>query len=732
MGQLNPVTIDFETYYTTVDNGAYTLSRMTTEEYVRDPRFEIIGVSIKHGDAPSKFYTGDLDYIRAVLRQIDWASTMAIGHNLSEFDSLILTQVVGVRPRAYACTLQMARALHGSKDSGGKNISNSLDALCKMYGLAPKGNQVKTYVNRRRESFSPAEMADYAEYCGNKAVTGTDGDTDLCWELFKRFVSQLPRNELQLASLTTRMFAEPRLALDLPLLQSLQQDMATRKAELLTRVAGILGVDESLPQEQRVAQTQSLLRKDEVLASVLRDQFDVTPPTKLSLKRKNPDGSPMVVYAFAKTDEGMSQLLEFEDESDPQGAEDIQALAAARLGVKSTLAESRVDRFTGVANRGLLPVPLAYGKTGTHRLAGSQKINMQNLSGSKYVTKRTPRGALVMTPGGPNRLDQWRMATHPESGVEVMQVRCVDGTVWWTEDAKGEKLVWLVGLRDAITAPPGKKLVVADSSQIELRVCHLLSGQMDTVEELRQGIDVYSSFASTIYGRSITKKDKRERQHGKVGMLQLQYQSGWKSFRNAARIMGGVRLTEDEAAGTVDTYRNRFTEVRKFWRTCQQGISKMATGGGTYLDQWGLCKLEHNRITSPGRMPLVYHNLRQELLEGFDGGEPELQWVYDDKEKRSMRKIYGGSVTENLCQWLARNVVFDQMLECEKRWGRYDSLGNGVVLTVHDEIVLCVDEDDAEEALKFCLDTMSQPPKWWPQLPVAAEGGIGQRYSEAK
>ena len=725
MAQLNPVTIDFETYYTTVAQGGYTLSRMTTEEYVRDPRFEIIGVSIKHGDEPSRYYTGDLDYIKAVLHQIDWANTLSIGHNKSEFDSLILTEVIGVRPRAYACTLQMARALHGSKDSGGKNIANGLGALCQMYGLAPKGDQVTTYVNRRRLDFTPAEMADYAEYCGNKAVTGKDGDTDLCWALFKLFAAQFPQRELQLASLATRMFAEPRLQLDLPLLEALQWDMAVRKSQLLDRVAGILGVSQDLPQEKRIEQTQSLLRKDEVLASVLRDQFDVQPPTKLSPKRKNPDGTPMVVYAFAKTDEGMSQLLEFEDESDPQGAEDIQALAAARLGVKSTLAESRVDRFTGIAQRGLLPVPLAYGKTGTHRLAGSQKINMQNLSGSKPITKRTARGTLVLTPAGPDRLDKWREVVGKDGNPEL-QIRTVSGNVFMASECH------IVGLRDAIMAPPGKKLVVADSSQIELRVCHLLAGQMDTVEELRQGIDVYSSFASTIYGRPISKKDKRERQHGKVGMLQLQYQSGWKSFRNAARIMGGVRLTEDEAAGTVDTYRNRFTEVRKFWRTCQQGIPKMATGGGTYLDQWGLCKLEHNRITSPGRLPLVYHNLRQEMLEGFDGGEPELQWVYDDKEKRSMRKIYGGSVTENLCQWLARNVVFDQMLECEKRWGAYAKGDTGVVLTVHDEIVLCVDEDDAEEALEFCLGVMSQPPAWWPQLPVAAEGGIGQRYAEAK
>jgi hypothetical protein len=159
----------------------------------------------------------------------------------------------------------------------------------------------------------------------------------------------------------------------------------------------------------------------------------------------------------------------------------------------------------------------------------------------------------------------------------------------------------------------------------------------------------------------------------------------------------------------------------------------MANGGGGWIDQWGLCKLEHNRITMPGRMPLVYHNLREELLEGFDGGDPELQWVYDDKEKRGrMRKIYGGSVTENIDQWLARNVVFDQMLEIERRWGNYEADGNGVVLTVHDENVMIVDEDDAEECLQFSKQVMGQSPAWWPQLPVAAEGGYGRRYSEAK
>ncbi len=464
---------------------------------------------------------------------------------------------------------------------------------------------------------------------------------------------------------------------------------------------------------------------------MLKNQYDYDAPMKYSPKKRDAEGNPVLVFAFAKTDEGMTEMLEYEDASDPQGAEDIQALAAARIGVKSTLAESRVARFVGIAQRGLLPVPLAYGKTHTDRLAGSQKINMQNLSGSKPVVSRTPKGSIIWTPAGITRLRDFNTKTE--------QLMTAEGTVL---SNKGHEKCHVAGLRDAIIAPPGKRIVVVDSSQIELRVCHLLAGQMDTVEELRRGIDVYSSFATTLYNRPISKADYKERQHGKVGMLQLQYQSGFKSFRNAARIMGGVRLTEDEAQGTVDTYRNRFTEVRRFWRTCQQAVVAMSRGGsGNYIDQWGLCKVEANRISLAGRPALEYHNLREELLEGFDGRAPELQWVYDDKEARRMKKIYGGSVTENLCQWLAGFVVKDQMLECEKRWGNFHTSGNGVIqrfnangvaLMVHDEVVMVVDEIDADECLKFALAELSTPPTWWPQLPVAAEGGHGVRYSECK
>lgn len=142
---------------------------------------------------------------------------------------------------------------------------------------------------------------------------------------------------------------------------------------------------------------------------------------------------------------------------------------------------------------------------------------------------------------------------------------------------------------------------------------------------------------------------------------------------------------------------------------------------------WGLCKIEQDCIVSPNGMGLEYFWLHEESHPDFG-----TQWVYDDKETRKLKRTYGGAITENLCQALARNIVFEQMLEVEKRYGGYDSVGSGVALTVHDEIVAVVDEDKGEECLAFMLAVMHEAPTWWKELPVAAEGGIATRYGDAK
>jgi hypothetical protein len=141
--------------------------------------------------------------------------------------------------------------------------------------------------------------------------------------------------------------------------------------------------------------------------------------------------------------------------------------------------------------------------------------------------------------------------------------------------------------------------------------------------------------------------------------------------------------------------------------------------------------VEHNAVRLPNGIRMQYHNLRQELLMNYDGLE-ELTWVYDDKEDRKMKKIYGGKFVQNCTQALARIIVFEQKARIERRIGSYERHGEGVVLSTHDEVGALVREDRAEETLALMLEEMSQSPKWWPYIPVKAEGAIGQRYSEAK
>ena len=689
MTKTRMVTLDFETYYCTKTK--YSVSSMTPEEYIRDPRFQVIGFSVALEDDDPVWVTGTDKYIEQQLRAIAWDRTAVLGHNMSEFDALILGLHYGITPKAYLCTLQLARTKHGAK------TSNSLGNLAKMYGVGTKGDEVVRADGMRKEDFSPAQMAAYGSYC--------DTDVVICRDLFKILVTGFPAAELRTMSMATRMYAEPRLALDGELLAVLHQDLIDRRKQLQDHVADMLHIVDPDPDNRRLM-VQRTLRSDAKFAELLVTKFDYVPAMKFSPKRKNPDGTKMEVYAFAKTDDQMLDL------ADDDTNEDLYALTHARLGSKSTIAESRVERFRGIALRGLLPVPTIYGKTVTHRFAGGGKINMQNLPGARSPNDKTRTGTLLWTPDGYKRM--WKKNT------SKLMVATEDKVVY------PFKKVHVAGLRDAIVVPPGKKLVVVDSSNIELRVVHLLAGQMDTVEKLRNKVDLYSDFATELYGYEVTKALYRERQHGKVGMLQLQYQSGWWAFRRACRVMGGIVISELESKQSVTLYRGRYAEIPKLWKNCQRGIEDIVAGNERWIDQFGLCQTTHNGIILPNGMTIQYDGLRQHQFE--DDDKPS--WVYDNKETRKMKKLYGGAITENLGQALARIVVFDQTLQIERKWG--NKRGNGVVLSVHDEVGCLVDEDDADECLKFMIDEMSQPPKWWPELPVGAEGGIGDSYGECK
>lgn len=686
--------LDFETYY----DDEYSLSKMTSEEYVRDPRFEVILVGVTVAGQQKQWFSGTHEEIRQWLLQWDWSQVICVGHNLAEFDALILTEHFGIRAKVWQCTLAIARAL------GSGRGRYSLEALAIKYGLPEKGKEVIMAKGKRRGDFTAQELAAYGNYCAH--------DSWLTLEIYVRQSKELPRQERMVAHWFARMFAEPRLQIDGRLTRIVLHYHRQMQGRLLERIADFVGMREITGELDLVA-LKKMLRSDDRFAALLRS-MGVKPGKKLSVKKSEKAGKDVYTYAFAKTDPFMEQIL-----SDPDPM--VAAAAEARVGVKSSIVESRLLRFIGISERGMLPAPFAYGKTHTHRAAGAGKINLQNMGRPPAVNPDTPRGAPIMVG---DDLFQLRYRTLTDKGevdlVQVCDPRTREERTVKAKDAR------IASLRDCIMAPQGKRIVVADSSAIELRVAHTLAGQMDTVFKLREKAKLYEEFATDLYGFPVNKTDHpRERLHGKVAMLQLQYQSGAGSFQNAARVMGGIVLTDEESQHTVDTYRGRFDKIKTMWWRCQKMIEYMANGVEDYIDEWGLCRTAKNKIIMPNGLIMYYPDLREQ-----EGGKFGKEWVYYDKEDRREKRLYGGQVFENLCQSLARIIVFEQSLVVEKKYG--NTPDTGVALTAHDEMGVVVREEDADECKEFAIGVMSESPKWWPDLVLECEADHGVRYGTAK
>ena len=164
--------VDFETRW---DRSEYTLSKMTTEEYVRDKRFKAFGVCVHEygSDAPIEWITGA--QLRSYFASIDWDTTAVLAHN-AQFDIAILSWVYNARPCFIFDSLSMARALRGVE------VGNSLMKLAQDFGLPPKGNAVHS--TDGMVELSPEVEQELADYCKH--------DVYLCEQIFSRLVDGYP------------------------------------------------------------------------------------------------------------------------------------------------------------------------------------------------------------------------------------------------------------------------------------------------------------------------------------------------------------------------------------------------------------------------------------------------------------------------------------------------------------------------------------------------------------
>lgn len=604
------ITVDFETYY----DREFSLSKMTTESYIRDPRFEVIGVGVKVNNGPTEWASGTHEQIKEYLHTFDWANSMLLAHN-TMFDGAILSWRFGIHPRILTDTLCIARAIHGVE------VGGSLKALAERYKIGEKGTEVISALGKSREAFAPDELARYGDYCVN--------DVELTYKLFNIFLSQgFPKTELRLIDTTLRMFVDPVLELDIGLLEQHLEDVRERKDQLLES-ANVS--KENLMSNQKFAE--------------LLNSLGVTPPTKTSL------ATGKETFAFAKSDEEFKALLEHDDDR-------VQALVAARLGTKSTLEETRTQRFIDIGKRGTLPVPVRYYAAHTGRWGGDDKINLQNLPSR-----------------GPN----------------------------------GKKL------KSSIIAPEGHSLIDADSAQIEARVLAWFAGQDDLTTAFTNGDDVYKQMASRIYGCAESDVTAQQRFVGKTTILGAGYGMGAVRFTDQLKTFG-VEVSLDEARRIVNIYREANNKISQLWRDAQNMVRYLANGDALQFGRAGVLTVDPRKgIMVPSGLYIRYDELRGEQTE--NGIE------YSYKTRRGRTRIYGGKVTENVCQAIARCIIGEQMLKIAKKYR--------VVLTVHDSIVCCVPDEEVDEAQTYIESWMRWTPEWAAGLPVDCESGVGKSYGGA-
>ena len=142
------ITLDFETYY----DKKYSLLKMTTEEYIRDPLFEVIGVGVKVNNNQTEWASGTNEQIRQFLQTFNFQTSCVLAHN-TMFDGAILAWHYNINPRFYTDTLCIARAVDGVE------VSGRLRALAERYQLGAKGTEVTAAIGKRRDDFTEEELS---------------------------------------------------------------------------------------------------------------------------------------------------------------------------------------------------------------------------------------------------------------------------------------------------------------------------------------------------------------------------------------------------------------------------------------------------------------------------------------------------------------------------------------------------------------------------------------------
>lgn len=684
-----PIIADFETYW----GPNYTLSKMTTESYIRDERFHAHGAGMKIGGNKSVWIPSHM--LKSVFQRTPWPDVALIGHHLN-FDGGILAWRYGVKPRRYIDTLALSRTFVGPHSP-----RHSLEVASKLLcGL-------EKYPGFLKESYDVRELwpeleAKLAHYCaGPISPCGQyAGDVTLTDQIARKLLPFVPALELDAMDWAIRIFTSPKVFFDREMLVRYHAEVKARRAAAMESIDDLV-IDYMVDHKVKVPKGKdpklTVVRSNDHYAALLRS-LGVEPPLKWVSKpsKKHPDGHE--AYAFAKTDEQHVALLDHDNEI-------VSTLVGVRMEMKSSIEETRSKSYLEVAERGSWPIHLNYAGAHTIRFSGGNGAggNPQNLKRGG-----TLRDAICAPPG----------RIFLVSDLSQIEARIA---------------LWI-----------GMHMPEAN-------------GEAEALEVMRAGGDIYAYFGSIIYDMVITKKTHPyERQVAKSAVLGLGFGMGWERFIAYCKQNGILNMTEDEAKRIVKVYRSMFKGIAQSWKYIQNTFLPAMMAGRTVhfpSTEHSLVISENDPVFGgpgillPGGLHLMYPDLKRN-----ERGE----WSYYKAGAGKPTKIFGGFTLENIVQAVAGRILREHIIIIERGGLNVDVPTNThdelpTLIDDREELQLYREEVDFKlaeiargvEGIKlppppvtpesqFVERVMTTEPAYLPGIPLAVEYDYGYRYGDAK
>lgn len=669
--------LDFETFFDT----DFSLTKMSTIEHITDDRFEVLGLSVVDSIGEESFFIQGpkvRDWLDALLymHNGDLDRCTIIAHN-ARYDMSILKWRYGISPKYIVDTLGLAQHWNARQKNG-------LEFIAKREGLPPKGDTMrfkewttriryKKRGGRGKQRLMPVQLPLITEDMWGELADYANHDGFLEWEIAKKYLPRLSRPEVELNALnhTLHLYTEPTLHVDYKEADILVQEMGRE----IDRVVHITG------------HTREQISGKHSFQSIMHESLDKAKDASRYMKtEKTPPGKPQRhKLAIAKDDPERELLEKHYDQT-------VRELMAAKEAISSWPSHiKRVKNIVAqcIAAGGVLPVPLGYCAAHTGRWGGSEKINLQNLG------------------------------------------------------SRGHELVNRI--RTLLIAPPGYELTIADEASVESRVLAWVAGEQWKLDAYEAGEEMYCRFAESVLGRApgSLRKPYPEKDWERLGCIPaVEKRMKWsrntigKTGDLACGFGGGEAAIErfapelpyDMRMNIRDTYRKQHPKVVKFWHELERKFIYVARFGKPCSMAHGLRLYQtpdaNVIITLPSGRELKYIKVqvKGEQRTSRAGNEyTNYQASVYNEQERKWEYTWGGTITENIVQAIARDLLWEAIIQVE-------ATGYRVVHHVHDELIVLVKKGQGGAVLELALKAIRKRPTWAPDCPLDGEGLVTQRY----